>query len=97
MSRSLGAINKIVCIVLERSTDDERTFPRRGQLLLAIRFLNSAEHQVALTKSEGADLLVVIVSQLLLVNCRSGQSHHANFFSQIDTVLSSFLGFCPSV
>ena len=65
--------------------------------MLARRLLNSAEHQVALTKSEGADLLVAVVAQLLLVDCRPGQGQQACFFLEIDAVFSSLLGFFLSV
>ena len=65
--------------------------------MLARRLLNPVEHQVALTKSEGADLLVVVVVQLLLVDCRPGQGQHACLFSEIDAIFSSLLGFFLSV
>ena len=65
--------------------------------MLARRLLYSAEHQVTLTESEGADLLAMVVAQLLLVYCRSGQSQQACFFFQIDAIFSSFLGFCLRV
>ena len=65
--------------------------------MLAVRLLDSAEHHIALTKSEGADLLAVVVPQLLLINRQPGQSQHAGFFFQIDAVFSSFLGFCLRV
>ena len=61
--------------------------------MLPRRLLNPAEHQVALTKSEGADLLVVVVVQLLLVDCRPGQGQQACFFSEIDAIFSNLLGF----
>jgi len=76
----LRAVDEVVGVVLERSTDNERSLPRGGQLVLARRLLNSAEHQVAFTKGEGADLLAVVVPQLLLIYCRSGQSQQACFF-----------------
>ena len=65
--------------------------------MLARRLLNPMEHQVALMKSEGADLLDVVVAQLLLVDCRPGQGQQACFFSEIDAVFSSLLGFFLSV
>ena len=65
--------------------------------MLAHRLLNPAEHQVAHTKSEGADLLAVVVMKLLLVDCRPGQGQQACFFPKIDAIFSSLLGFFLSV
>ena len=93
MPGRLRAVDEVVGIVLQCSADDERTLPRGGQLVLTRRLLDSAEHQVALAKSEGADLLAVVVPQLLLVYCRSGQGQKACFFFQIDTIFLSLLGF----
>ena len=97
MSSGLLSVYEIVCIVVQRPADDEWTLPRGGQLVLTRRLLDSAEHQVALTKSEGADLLAVVVAQLLLVDCRPGQGQQARFFSEIDAVFSSLLGFLLSI
>ena len=65
----LHAVDEVVCVVLQCSADDKRTFPSGGQLVLPRRLLDSVEHQVTLTKSEGAGLLAVVGAQLLLVYC----------------------------
>ena len=57
----LLSVYEIVRIVVQRPADDEWTLLRGGQLVLARRLLDPAEHQVAFTKSEGADLLDVVV------------------------------------
>ena len=62
MPGRLRAVDEVVGVVTQCSADDERTFPRGGQLVLPHRLLDSAKHQVALTKSEGADLLAVVVA-----------------------------------
>ena len=62
MPSGLLSVDEVVHIVVQRPADDEWTLPRGGQLVLARRLLDSAEHQVALTEREGADLLVVVVA-----------------------------------
>ena len=80
MPGRLRVVDEVVHVVLQRPTDDEWTFPWGRQLVLTRRLLDSREYQVALTKSEGVDLLAVVVAQLLLVDCRPGQGQQACFF-----------------
>ena len=61
-------VDQVVGVVAECLADDERTFPRGRELVLAGYSLDQPEHKVALLEGSLPDLSVVVTAQTLLVD-----------------------------
>jgi hypothetical protein len=65
-------VDEKVCPITQHLADDKRSLPGRGQLGHAFGVLDQPEHKVSFMEFERSNLLVVITSQLLLVEHCSG-------------------------
>jgi hypothetical protein len=85
-------INKVVCPVAQHSADDEWSLPMKGQHVHAFGVLDQPEHEVSFAKFMRKDLPAVIVSQLLLVERRSGQGQLTRLLEKVHAVFVGFFG-----
>jgi hypothetical protein len=65
----LLCVDEIVCPIAQHPADNERSLPRRGQLVHALGVLDQPKYEVSFTKRERADFPAVVSSQLLLIEC----------------------------
>jgi hypothetical protein len=63
----LLCVDEVVSPIAQHPTDNERSFPRRGQLVHAFGVLDQPEHEISFAKRERADFPAVVSSQLLLI------------------------------
>jgi hypothetical protein len=60
-------IDEVVCPIAQQPADNERSLPRRGQLVHAFRVLDQPEYEISFAKCERANFSAVVSSQLLLI------------------------------
>jgi hypothetical protein len=60
-------IDEVVCPIAEHPADNERSLPRRGQLVHALGVLDQPEYKISFAKREWTDLPAVVSLQLLLI------------------------------
>jgi hypothetical protein len=90
-------IDEVVCPIAQHPADDERSLPRRIQLLHAFGVLDQPEHEVSFAEFERTDLPAVIASQQLLVERGSRQSQLMRLLEKVDAVFASFFGLLFSI
>jgi hypothetical protein len=62
-------VDEVVCPIAQHPADNERSLPRKGQLVHAFSALDQPEYEISFAKREWADFLAVVSSQLLLIEC----------------------------
>jgi hypothetical protein len=60
-------VNEVVCPIAQHPADNERSLPRRGQLVHAFSALDQPEYEISFAKRERANFSAVVSSQLLLI------------------------------
>ena len=87
----LAYVVDVVRSIVKHLGDDEGTF--LGLCELVRSFLNHSEHKVSFLKCSTSDVASVELTQILLIDSRSNQSHLTLFLQEIDRVFACFLCF----
>jgi hypothetical protein len=66
LSRLL-CVDEVICPIAQHPADNERSLPRRGQLVYAFSVLDQPEYEISFAKCEWADFPAMVSSQLLLI------------------------------
>jgi hypothetical protein len=60
-------VDEVICPITQHPADNERSLPRRGQLVHAFGVLDQPEYEISFVKCERANFSAVVSSQQLLI------------------------------